>query len=235
MTDHDINEHLCLEAARRAGLPTVSSQIVVFGEESAIVIDRYDRRKTGDSYVRIHQEDLCQALSVPPTKKYQNEGGPGPRDIAALFRRVMAPQVAEQAVSRFADALIWNWLIGGTDAHAKNYSLLLHRGQVRLAPLYDVASALPYGDHEKKLRLAMKVGGDYQLNPYRNRWPEAASELGIDPGHLVSRARDLALSVADAFSDASKAEDISALGSSLPSRLTGLVSERADRCARLLG
>jgi serine/threonine-protein kinase HipA len=63
-----------------------------------------------------------------------------------------------QAVRRFADALIWKRLIGGTDAHAKNYSILLAADQARLAPLYDIASALPYGRHERKLRLAMRSG-----------------------------------------------------------------------------
>ena len=73
----------------------------------------------------MHQEDLCQALGVPPTRKYQNEGGPGVREVTKLLRDVMPPDVADAAVWRFADALIWNWLIAGTDAHAKNYSLLL--------------------------------------------------------------------------------------------------------------
>jgi hypothetical protein len=74
----------------------------------------------------------------------------------------MPPAAAGGAVWRFVDALIWNWLIGGTDAHAKNYSLLMAGDQVRLAPLYDIASALPYGMHERKLRFAMKLGGDYR-------------------------------------------------------------------------
>ena len=188
LADHDLNEHLCLDAARRCGLHAVRSRIARFGDQSAIVVDRYDRYPSGASFGRIHQEDLCQALAVPPTRKYQNEGGPGPTAIADLFRRAMPTRVAEQAVRGFADALIWNWLIGGTDAHAKNYSLLLAKGEARLAPLYDIASALPYGDHEKKLRLAMKIGGDYQLNPYRNRWPDAARDLGLPAGELVARA-----------------------------------------------
>jgi len=71
----------------------------------------------------------------------------------------MPPQVADHAVGRFADALIWNWLIAGTDAHAKNYSLLPPRTRCAWLP-YDIASALPYGTHEKKLRFAMKIGGD---------------------------------------------------------------------------
>ena len=61
--------------------------------------------------------------------------------------------------------------MGGTDGHAKNYSLLLAGDQVRLAPLYDIASALPYGTHEKKLRLAMKIGDDYRVHPGQNSWP----------------------------------------------------------------
>ncbi len=235
LAGHDLNEHLCLDAARRCGLPAVRSRITRFGDQSAIVVDRYDRYPSGASFGRIHQEDLCQALAVPPVRKYQNEGGPSPSGIADLFRRTMPRRVAEQAVRWFADALIWNWLIGGTDAHAKNYSLLLSQGEARLAPLYDIASALPYGDHEKKLRLAMKIGGDYQLNPHRNRWPDAAGDLGLPAAELVARARELAAAVADAFADAAKTPDVLAQVSELPARLTDLAAERSKRCARLLG
>jgi serine/threonine-protein kinase HipA len=156
LDDHDLNEHLCLDAARRAGFLAARTSIARFGDESAVVVERYDRLQAPDgTIVRVHQEDLCQALAVPPSRKYQNEGGPGPAQIARLLRDAMSPAVADDAVWRFADALAWNWLIGGTDAHAKNYSLLLAGDQIRLAPLYDIASALPYGSHERKLRLAM--------------------------------------------------------------------------------
>jgi serine/threonine-protein kinase HipA len=235
LAGHDLNEHLCLDAARRAGLPTVSSRIVRFGDQTAVVLKRYDRYWQDNKCQRIHQEDLCQALAVSPTKKYQNEGGPGPSDVAALFRRAMPLKAAEHAVRTFADALIWNWLIGGTDAHAKNYSLVLQGEHARLAPLYDIASGLPYGDHEKKLRLAMKVGGDYQLNPYRNRWPDAARDLGIPEVELVERARVLAQTVGDAFADAAKDPDVTVLASDLPGKLTDIIASRAKRCAQLLG
>src|SRR3984957_11200610 len=235
LAGHDLNEHLCLDAARRCGLPAATSRIARFGDQSAIVVDRYDRYPSGAGFGRIHQEDLCQALAVPPTRKYQNEGGPSPNDIGELLRRAMPTRVAEQAVREFADALIWNWLIGATDAHAKNYSLLLAQGDARLAPLYDIASALPYGDHEKKLRLAMKTGGDYQLSPHRNRWPDAARDLGLPAGELVAPARELAAAVADASADAAKGPDVVAQESTLPARLADLVAERSDRCARLLG
>lgn len=74
--DHDLNEHLCLRAARLAGLRSATSEIVAFGDERAIVVERYDRVWRDDEIVRVHQEDLCQALGVHPTQKYQNEGGP---------------------------------------------------------------------------------------------------------------------------------------------------------------
>ena len=230
LDDHDLNEHLCLDAASRAGLPAARTRVACFGEISTIVVDRYDRLVTPGGIARIHQEDLCQALSVHPVRKYQNQGGPGPREVASLLRREMPRHVADDAVRRFADALIWNWLIGGTDAHAKNYSLLLAGDQVRLAPLYDIASALPYATHEKELRLAMKVGKEYQLNPHRNQWPVAAANLGLDPDALTDRAIELGTIAPDAFADTAKTPEVIALGRDLPARLTDLVAERAARC-----
>jgi serine/threonine-protein kinase HipA len=235
LDDHDLNEHLCLDAARRAGLLAVRTTVSRFGDETAVVVTRYDRHAAPQGEVlRVHQEDLCQALSVPPSAKYQNEGGPGPAQIARLLRDTMPPAVADDAVSRFADALIWNWIIGGTDAHAKNYSLLLAGDQVRLAPLYDIASALPYGTHERKLRFAMKIGGDYGVFLQRNTWPGAARELGLDDGALVDRVRDLAGITPDAFADAINAPDIVALGRGLPPKLLDLIADRAARCRKLL-
>lgn len=233
--DHDLNEHLCLDAARRCGVLVARTRVQRFSDETAVVVTRYDRVIRGSTIARVHQEDLCQALGLPPSKKYQNEGGPGPADIAALLRRIMPPRIADNAVARFADALIWNWIVGGTDAHAKNYSLLLAGNQVRLAPLYDIASGLPYGEHEKKLRFAMKIGGDYRLHPWRDPWPGAAKDLGIDPDRLVARVDELATLAPDAFGQAASADDVTSLRRDLPDELVSLVGDRARRCRDLLG
>ena len=123
LDDHDLNEHLCLDAAHRAGLVVARTRVGRFADETAIVIDRYDRRVAGQHIARIHQEDLCQSIGVPPARKYQADGGPGPGDVAGLVSRTMPARVAADALTRFRDALIWNWLIAGTDAHAKNYSV----------------------------------------------------------------------------------------------------------------
>jgi serine/threonine-protein kinase HipA len=235
LDDHDLNEHLCLDAARRAGLIAAHTTVTRFADETAVVVTRYDRRQSGRRIIRIHQEDFCQALGVPPTRKYENEGGPRAAEIAQLLRRAMPPTVAEAAVWNFADAFIWNWLVAGTDAHAKNYSLLLAEEQVRLAPLYDIASALPYGTHERRLRFAMKIGGDYRVFPERSRWPAAARDLGLESEVLVARVRELAAVAPDAFRDAAKSAEVDALERELPGRLVDLVADRVTRCMRVVG
>src|SRR5690606_30993319 len=100
------------------------SEVARFEDEVAIVIERYDRVPLPDQpsgatpqLVRVHQEDMCQALSVLPTRKYQNEGGPGPEAIVSLLREHSS--AAREDVRTFVDALTFNWLIAGTDAHAK--------------------------------------------------------------------------------------------------------------------
>lgn len=234
LDDHDLNEHLCLDAARRAGLVTVRTQVGRFGGESAIVIDRYDRREVGGRSVRVHQEDLCQALGIHPSRKYQSERGPGPKEIVKLLREAMTPSVADDSIARFVDALAWNWIVAGTDAHAKNYSLLLAGNEVRLAPLYDIASALPYGTDERKLRFAMRLGGDYGVYPRRDPWRRLAGELMIDADATVERVRGLTERAPGAFADAAAAPEVVRLRRPLSGRLVDLVADRAARCRQLL-
>jgi serine/threonine-protein kinase HipA len=234
LDDHDLNEHLCLDSARRAGLVVARTRVQTFADESAIVVERYDRRFVDGQLVRIHQEDLCQALGVHPDRKYQRDGGPSPGDIANLLRNVMPPRQAELEVWRFFDALVWNWLVAGTDAHAKNYSLLLSGTGVRLAPLYDIASALPYGTHERKLRFAMKIGGDYRVYTERNTWDKAAQELGLNVESALERVVILAERAPDAFADSARAPEVAALGRPVPARFVDLVADRVTRCLSLM-
>ena len=157
---HAENEHFSLELARALGLPVVDSRIMHFKDEIAIVVERYDRVRISGTLHRVHQEDNCQALSIPPTRKYQNEGGPGIRDIVDLLRENSS--MSKEDVTTFLNAVAYNWLIAGTDAHAKNCALLIGaEGQIRLAPLYDMASVLPYpGINIDKVKISMKIGGE---------------------------------------------------------------------------
>ena len=241
--DQDINEHLCLEAARRAGLVTARSRVARFGDETAIVLERYDRVHVRGDVVRVHQEDVCQAMGIHPADKYESNGGPSAKTVASLLRRTMPARDADDAVWRFADALAWNWLVGGTDAHAKNYALLLNRRDVRLAPLYDISSILPYlGEpdpegvvlDERRMRMAMKVGGEADLAPPRNTWPRAAAELGLPADALVARVGSLASATPAAFAAAAADAGIAGLDSPIVQRLVERVAERAARCRAVL-
>ena len=232
---HDLNEHLCLQAANSLGILVASTSIQSFEDQRALVIRRYDRFASNQGQVRIHQEDFCQASGIHPSRKYRNEGGPSPKAIAARMRLLMPGEVAQDSVERFVDALIWNWIIAGSDAHAKNYSLLLSGNAVRLAPLYDIASALPYKNFEqKKIRLAMKFGTDYSLEVRPSTWSTLARELEIPEELVRSRALWLISEAPRAFSEVANQKEIRGLSSALPALLTDAVAERAKKCATSL-
>jgi len=185
---HPENEHFCLELARTFGLPVENSKIMRFEKEIAIVVERYDRVRVGSQWIRVHQEDLCQALGLPPSMKYESDGGPNVRKIVQFLQENSA--AGQEDVATFLDAIVFHWLTAGTDAHAKNYSLLIGSGgSARLAPLYDLASALPYrGMHPARLKLAMKIGGEYGLRTIgRRHWERLANELGRSPAELIER------------------------------------------------
>lgn len=233
---HDINEHLCLNAASNLGLLAARSRVVEFGEQRALCVERYDRvNKTDGTLERIHQEDLCQALSVMPDQKYESEGGPNAHRIASFLNDQVGGPAAGRVVAQFVDALILNWLLCAPDAHAKNYSVLLVQRAVRLAPLYDVASVLPYrGIYEPKIKLAMKVGRHYRVGAIgRSTWERQAISMGLDANIVLARAIDLALRLPDAFADAARSYQ-AADSDPFVSLLTDKVTARAKRCALAL-
>ncbi|QRM35536.1 type II toxin-antitoxin system HipA family toxin [Microvirga sp. VF16] len=161
LSDSIENEFICLRLTAELGIPSAKVAIGDFGGKRALVVQRFDRHWTRDSrLLRLPQEDCCQALSIPPTLKYQAEGGPGIRDILDLLKGSDEPE-ADQ--STFLRAAIVFWLLGATDGHAKNFSIFLNPGgRFRLTPFYDVLSAQPSLDagqiQRKQMKLAMSVG-----------------------------------------------------------------------------
>jgi serine/threonine-protein kinase HipA len=200
--NYDINEHFCLKLASAIQLKSAHTELQTIGDVPTIIVKRFDRVHLHDSIVRVHQEDTCQSLANPPESKYQNEGGPSARDIFDLVREHSSrPQ---EDIARFLDALIFNWLIGGTDAHAKNYGFLIAgNNQVRLAPLYDLSSCLPYPIDIpiQKAKLAMKIGGRYHLDRIGiDQWIKAASEWNIPAVDMTERLIAQAESLPEAVS-----------------------------------
>jgi serine/threonine-protein kinase HipA len=232
---HAENEHLCLLLAREVGLPAAASELMHFGDEVAIVVERYDRVRTASGIVRAHQEDTCQVLGVHPVRKYENEGGPGVESIAGILRE--HSRAPAEDIDTFVDALAFNWLIAGTDAHAKNYSFLIGvGGTIRLAPLYDIASALPYESMpEQKIKLAMKIGGKYRvrdIGPYA--WQKCATELRLDPESVLAGVARMAAAIPDQVSALREREQEKGLSHPVVGRLVDAIAVRARRCARMM-
>ena len=155
------NEHLCMALVAALGLPAAKTEIARFSDKKVLVIERFDRRWTRDNrLLRLPQEDCCQALSVPPTRKYENQGGPGMRVLIDLFIGADDPGHDQRLIMK---AQIVFWLLAATDGHAKNFSLFLKPGsRFSATPLYDVMSLQPVYDARqltrRQLKMAMAVG-----------------------------------------------------------------------------
>lgn len=187
------NEYYCLRLLAAFGLRVNNAQIKVFGNTKALVIERFDRAWTKDGrLLRKPMEDCCQALSVPPTRKYQNEGGPGMAEILDLLKSGDSPAADQKT---FLKAQILFWLMGATDGHAKNFSIFLGpEGRFRMTPIYDVLSAQPSVDakqlHSKKMKMAMFVGDNrhYVIDRIQGRHFIQTAERAALPAAIAEEA-----------------------------------------------
>ena len=231
MAEHATNEHFCLRLAKRLGFVTTASEIRRFGDRSVLILKRYDRIQQDGRVKRVHQEDMCQSLGVHPRLKYQREGGPGPEEILDHIQENSSNPRKDR--ERFVDALIFNFLIGGTDAHAKNYSFLIaSRGQVRLAPLYDIASIFPYPQiyNARKTRLAMKIGNRYKLCEIgRDAWEKSAINWRFGGEALRDRIRELAEQIPEASKGVVSELESRGEANSVIHQLSEMISEHAGK------
>ncbi len=151
------NEAFCMRLAKHLSVPVAGVETIEVHGRPVLVVERYDRLVDAHGTVtRVHQEDFCQALGYPPGRKYQEDGGPGLRDLAHTLSGV-----DPESLSTLLAYLVVHVLVANGDAHAKNYSLLHSReGILSLAPLYDVMSTHRYGVEH----LAMYVDGVQRLD-----------------------------------------------------------------------
>ncbi|MFZ2502342.1 MAG: type II toxin-antitoxin system HipA family toxin [Nocardioides sp.] len=200
-------EHATMRAADRVGLPVAKTEYAHFDDEPAIVVERYDRIvRKDDTVVRLHQEDFCSAGGRLPSKKYEADGGPGLREMTRTIQQVATDR--PQALRALGDFAAFNYISGSPDGHAKNISLLLLPGQTtRLAPLYDLATALPYDIQNPEFRqVAVSIGGRRKFGQVLGKhWDRAADQLSIPSEEFRARARSIAQGFPDAFSDALRA------------------------------
>jgi len=199
-SDTPWNEWLCLVLCRALGLETTNAEVRFFDSKPVIVVERFDRTWQDGVLYRLPQEDLCQALGVPPMRKYQSDGGPGIVDILECLNGAIAPYEDRMA---FMKTQIVFWLLAAIDGHAKNFSIFLTPGGYRLTPLYDVMSAAPYPEFPvQKTRLAMAVGNKnhYRLQQIQIRhFFQTGQKAGLREQDMDSIFAELAARMDDAI------------------------------------
>lgn len=186
------NEWLCSEIVRAFGLAVAPCEIGHFGKQKVLIVERFDRRmaSSGDYWLRLPQEDFCQALGYPSSKKYEADGGPG---ILAIARLLAGSDNAIADNGTFMMSQLLYWMLSATDGHAKNFSIFLQpEGKYRLTPLYDVLSAWPIigrGPNQldyQKVSMAMSMLGKSRhrrvANIQRRHLVETARACGFEGG-----------------------------------------------------
>ena len=208
LTDSVENEHFCLRLMAAFGLRVAHTEIATFVDIKALVIERFDRLRARDGrLIRLPQEDCCQALSVPPTRKYQSDGGPGIAEICGLLQGSDEP-LRDRA--NFLKATILFWLIGATDGHAKNFSIaLMPGGRFTMTPFYDVLTVQPSLDagqlQTKDLKLAMRAGKSrhYKVSEIQGRhFVETGLAAGFSRKQVASIFTDIHTRAEQAFATA---------------------------------
>lgn len=183
------NEWLCAQVVRAYGIEIAQCAMESFGRYKVLVVERFDRRlaEDGSWWIRLPQEDLCQATGTAPNLKYENDGGPGIRRIMELL--LGSTHSAADRRDFFRTQIVF-WLLCAIDGHAKNFSLfLLPQGSYRLTPRYDVLSAYPVLGHgvdklsPKKVKMAMALEGSNRHYHWekimRRHFMETATRCGM--------------------------------------------------------
>jgi serine/threonine-protein kinase HipA len=185
------NEAFCLTLARRLKIPTPQITTGQAGQRTYLLVQRYDRTNAADRWRRLHQEDYCQALGKQPSAKYETNqtGIPGPtlKDMFQLTRRHM-PSID---IVRLLDRVIFNVLACNTDAHAKNYSIMIRGNGISLARIYDAMCGEIWQNITKNL--AQKIAGESQGDCLKGKhWLQFARECGLNPSQVLDRVGTLA-------------------------------------------
>ncbi|MFL9919777.1 type II toxin-antitoxin system HipA family toxin [Paraburkholderia fungorum] len=220
------NEWLCLRILRAYGLPVANTEIMTFGKQRVLSVERFDRQlhSSGHWLLRLPQEDFCQVYGVPSHRKYENEGGPGVLDLARILQQSVS---AQQDIETLLASQILFWMLAAPDGHAKNFSIrLLAGGQYRLTPLYDVMSIWPVEGNGPnqwswyKARLAMAMWSRSKHDAFRDVQRRHFNTMalrcsyGANAEPLIQRLIE------------QTPEVIARVSSELPERFPGKVAER---------
>jgi serine/threonine-protein kinase HipA len=232
------NEWLCLNILQEYGVPVPRTAILHFGAQKVLAVERFDRRlhSSGNWWLRLPQEDFCQALGKPPHLKYEADGGPGMIDLAGVLRSSVD---ARHDLAMLMTVQLLFWMLGAPDGHAKNFSIAwLPMGRYRLTPVYDVMSIWPvegkghnqFSRHEAKLAMAL-IGKSkhYQFKAVQRRHFNAMAQKchhGPDAEDLIQRVLAATPGVVERVA--------ARLPANFPAAVSGRILEGLARCAKAL-
>ena len=186
--DSVFNEFFCMKLAQKCGIPAAECDILTLNGESFYAVARFDRETADGITMRLHQEDFCQLLNVPPKLKYQEDGGPGVEDCVRRMSEIRLPAAGKL---NFLRLLIFNFLTGNCDAHAKNYAVLYRNGQPSFAPAYDILSTMVYDSIAK--RFAMSIGGETRMGALTGEhFAELAQRCCLNPKMVLAELSEMA-------------------------------------------
>lgn len=222
------NEAFVMRLAAGIGLDVAPVEPRVVRDRTFLLVQRYDRsHEEGGIVRRLHQEDFCQALGVPPETKYASEGGPTLKDCFELLRRVVARPAVD--VLKLLDAVIFNLIVGNADAHGKNFSILYDDEGPRLAPLYDLLATVTYP--ELSPNLAMKIGKRATLAEMDAKgWATLASEAGLGLPLIRRKVSEICDSVNTRAHEVAGALLLPGLDETALTKFVELVKDRSERC-----
>ena len=188
-----INEYACMKLAKALKLP-VPKVWLLRVPEAAYVVERYDRVQTAGNIVGLHQFDGCQLLGHGPGWKYQRMGGLV--SLPRLVQALRALRVRGSDLLQFQRWVMFNYLIGNADAHAKNLSLLVDEKGYRLAPFYDLLCVRAYGDEG----LALFIGDEETFDAVgAHSWEAFCTDCGFGLAPTLAEFRRMALALLPAW------------------------------------
>lgn len=222
------NEAFCMALANLVGIPTPPVTTGIAGERTYLLVERYDRLDQGGVLRRLHQEDFCQALSLPPSAKYQHSQFRGPKRNFAMMSDRLRQVGGAGEVLKLWDAMVLNVLCCNTDAHMKNYSILIAGDGLELTPIYDVMCAVVWDGITKNF--ALDIGGKREGNYLERRhWEREAKKCGLRPDGAVERVEALSRAVLEQVEPARKTvEAMPAGGHALLGHVEEAVAKRSQ-------
>jgi len=184
-----INEFFCMRLAQIMQMEVPDIELKETLKRPYLEIKRYDRYLENENVLRIHQEDFCQALGIVSDKKYQAGGGASLRDCFKIIENFSENPLSD--ITRFIEWIIFSYLIGNTDAHAKNLSLLHTKTGIVLAPFYDLLSTEVYPEKIVDHGMAMLINGKGKYNSLK---PEDFiaffGQLGLNATNMIKSVKN---------------------------------------------